>query len=105
MLLHEQPGPPVPQLLQPPEQSDQRAIVIGTHGMERRMLDDIIGVDANKARPVELGKIRLMPRRQQKYSVNAARLQDDIETLHRDTMLPDEKNLEIEAQFLGAPPR
>ena len=67
--------------------------------MQRRPLDNVIGIDPGEAGPVEVGEIGFVPRGQQNDTMDPARLQDRVEPLHGNTRVADGKFFHLEPQL------
>ena len=102
VFLQDDTGAAVAEGAQSREGEHERAVMIGTHGVERRVFDRVVGVDAGVVRPIEFCKIRRRPRRQQEHALDPAGLENGIETREGDTFAADEKGLEFEAEFTRA---
>jgi hypothetical protein len=76
--------------------------MIGAYRVQGRPLDDVIRVNAGKLRPIEIAQVRLIPSGQQNNAVDAPRLQDGIESLHRNARVTHGKTLDLETEFGGA---
>ena len=102
MPLEKKSGLPIAEVGEALQRGEQRTVMIRAHGVQRRPLDDMVGVDSGKTRPIEIRKVRLIPRRQQNDPVDAARLQDGIEARHGYAGVADREFLDLESQFADA---
>ncbi len=99
VFLEEKAGPPVAERGEPLERAEHRAVVIRAHGVQRGPFDDVVGVDAGEARPVEIREVGLVPRRQQNHAVDAARLEDRIEAVHGKAVGADDEFFDFEPEL------
>ena len=72
VLLQEESRARVAQSRDPEERGEQGAIVVRADGVQGGTLDDVVGVDPRKVRPVEAREIGLVPCGQEEDSVDAA---------------------------------
>lgn len=100
--LHEEPRPAVAAGVEFLEESDHGAVVIGADAVEWRMIDEVVGVNGGVARPRQRREVGKARRGQDDDALDAARVEDCIQTVETHALGADFETLDLEAELVGA---
>lgn len=84
------------------EESDHGAVVIGADAVEWRMVDEVVGVNGGVARPRKRREVGKAGSGQNDDALDAARVEDCIQSVETDALRTDLEALDLEAEFIGA---
>lgn len=84
------------------EESDHRTVVIGADAVKWRVVDEVVGVDGGVTRPRKRRKVGEPGGGENDDTLDAARVENCIQTIETDALRADFEAFHLEAEFVGA---